>query len=129
MTITGNLLTLNGGTSSNNLALDNVSLAVITGNFFGCGGACTTFTEILLGSHTTAVNVQSNALRFFLHDPREQSRDKQYDRRRLELIGGRIVRSRHPIPKCPQRADMCMRRRPAISSVLRSAAAMLSSKM
>lgn len=62
LVISDNTLQINGAAASGleNLVLDNVGIANIHGNTFTCSGGCATSTGIVLGSHTTNVNVQSN---------------------------------------------------------------------
>jgi hypothetical protein len=59
-TITGNVLTVNGGANKTAVLLDNAQTGIITGNTLNLAGGGTTSTGIVLAANTTNVSVQSN---------------------------------------------------------------------
>jgi hypothetical protein len=60
LTVTGNVLTVNGAASVNPVQVDNVKNATFVGNTLNCSGGCSTSTGFVLGSHSTNVTTQAN---------------------------------------------------------------------
>jgi hypothetical protein len=61
LTVTGNVLTVNGGAGVNPVQIDNVKNATFTGNTLNCSGGCSASIGFLLSSHTTGIVVSNNS--------------------------------------------------------------------